>query len=446
MGGMEDRFTSAVLKVIRARRKARSAPSRDRATIPSTGNDAVKLREVQFSDFEAVVNLKTRWGLSPDSPENWERLWRQNPALHATSNVYSMGWVLEADGRIVGYLGNIVLRYFLGKQTLIAATSHGFVVEPEYRSSTTRLSAAFYRQPSVDIYLTTTAIEPVAKISRAFKADPLPQADYDTVLFWVLRPYCFAKALLQRLGVGNTISAIVAPFASVAITADRILHRRRPGKPADGFVVKDITVHEIGDEFEALWNEKRAESHQLLADRSAAVLRWHFEIPGDRGSTRVLCCHQDDKLVGYAVVRHDPGANGTQKTMVADMLVQQDKPEVVEALWHAAYKCAKQAGSDVFEVLGFPNSIRRPCSAWRPYQRKYPACPFYYRGANPELHTRLSDSAAWNASPFDGDTSLIRASYSTAIRVVSLPQKDEPSASRPAIPDIEESEVGGRRT
>lgn len=441
---MEDKLTAAVLKVIRARRKARSAPSREHGTLPSGASGAVKLREVQFSDFEAVAELKTRWGLSPDSPENWERLWRDNPALKQGAGPYAMGWVLEADGRIVGYLGNIVLRYFFGAQTLVAATSHGFVVEPEYRASTTRLSAAFYRQPAVDIYLTTTAIEPVAKISRAFKADPLPQAGYDTVLFWVLRPYPFAKALLQRLGAGEAISRIGATFASVAITADRILHRRGPGKSANRFVVKGMSAQEIGDQFETLWKERRAEGHSLLADRSPAALRWHFDIPGDRGVVRALCCYEHDELMGYAVVRHDPSANGTQKSMVADMLVTQDRPDVVETLWRAAYESAKQAGSDVFEVLGFPNSIRRACSAWRPYQRKYPACPFYYRAANPELHTTLGDGAAWYASPFDGDTTLIRPSYSSAIKAVSIEQEGESSTTHPGIMEAEESEVGRR--
>ena len=445
MSGIEDKLAGKILNVIRARRKARSVASSDRPIIPPAGIGTVKVREVQFSDFEAVQELKRRWGLSPDSMENWDRLWRQNPALQEPRAPYPMGWVLDTGDKIVGYLGNIVLRYFLGDRILIAATSHGFVVEPEYRASTTRLSAAFYRQPAVDIHLTTTAIEAVARISQAFKADPLPQADYDTVLFWVLRPYRFAKTLIKRLGAGDAASEIGARFAALAISAEGILRGRRPRRPAGDLVISDISVQEIGEQFEALWNAKRREGSRLLADRSAAVLQWHFTIPGDRGRARVLCCHQDRDLVGYAIVRHDPSPDDGQKSMVADLLVKQDQPEVIEALWHAAYEHARKAGSDVFEVLGFPENIRHACSAWRPYQRKYPACPFYYRASEPGLHTRLSDGSAWYASPFDGDTSLIRPSYSSAIKVVSIQKENETSPSAPfAVVGTDQPEVGRR--
>lgn len=445
MSGIEDKLAGKILKIIRARRKARSVASSDRPLIPPAGIGAVKVREVQFSDFEAVQELKKRWGLSPDSMENWDRLWRQNPALQQPRAPYPMGWVLDTGDKIVGYLGNIVLRYFLGDQALIAATSHGFVVEPEYRGSTTRLSAAFYRQPAVDIYLTTTAIEAVARISRAFKADPLPQADYDTVLFWVLRPYRFAKTLIKRLGARNTAAEIGARLASLAIGAEGILRGRRPRRPAVDLVISDISVEEIGEQFEAFWSAKRMEGNRLLADRSAGVLRWHFTIPGDRGSVRVLCCYERRDLAGYAIVRHDPSPDGGQKSMVADLLVKQDKPEVIAALWHAAYEHAGKAGSDVFEVLGFPENIRHVCSAWRPYQRKYPACPFYYRASDPGLHTRLSDGAAWYASPFDGDTSLIRPSYSSAVQVVSIQKENETSPSAAfAVAGTDQSEVGRR--
>jgi hypothetical protein len=88
------------------------------------------------------------------------------------------------------------------------------------------------------------------------------------------------------------------------------------------------------------------------------------------------------------------------------MLAKNDDPTVLKSLWIAAYDNAKQAGSHIFEVLGFPPSIRKICSHWHPYLRNYPACPFYYKAADPILHKTLSDGAMWYASPFDGDTTL----------------------------------------
>jgi hypothetical protein len=130
----------------------------------------------------------------------------------------------------------------------------------------------------------------------------------------------------------------------------------------------------------------------------------------------VLCCRKDGELVGYAVIRTDTDPHdGLRKSIIADTLVRQDDPEIVKALWGAAYECAKLEGSHVLEVLGFPPSTRQACSEWKPYVRKYPACPYYYKAADPVLHKQLTDGGAWYATPFDGDATLIRASYSSSI-------------------------------
>jgi hypothetical protein len=89
------------------------------------------------------------------------------------------------------------------------------------------------------------------------------------------------------------------------------------------------------------------------------------------------------------------------------MFVKQDDPEVIRTLIAAAYKHARRAGSHVLEVQGFPAGIRRLCAQWNPYTRSFPATPFYYKGATPELHKTLSDPEAWYGTPFDGDTTLM---------------------------------------
>ena len=76
-----------------------------------------------------IRDSKQRWGLAPDSFENWERLWRHNPALTHQNSDRPIGWVLEADSAVVGYMGNISLQYRYGAAALTAVASHGLVVE-----------------------------------------------------------------------------------------------------------------------------------------------------------------------------------------------------------------------------------------------------------------------------------------------------------------------------
>ena len=320
-----------------------------------------------------------------------------------------IGWVLEADDRLVGYIGNITQRYRYGDTTLTSVASHGLVVEPAFRGATLSLVAAFYRQESVDLYLTTTAIEAVGKIARAFRSDPLPQADYDTVLFWVLQPYGFAQAVMKKLQLRPVFSRLGTMFGSFAIKVDGFIRRRRPSGGSRDLTVSESGVSTIGSDFQHLWEQKVSEKpHRLLADRSPAALRWHFQIPGDRGTPRVLCCRKNGELLGYAVVRNESPneATGLRRCLLADILAKHDDPDVLQALLRAAYDQATRAGSHVLEVLGFPENVRKVCSQSRPYERRYPASPFYYKASDPKIHKLLSDGLFWYASPFDGDTTL----------------------------------------
>jgi hypothetical protein len=417
MASIEKRITSVVLTAIRSRREER--PISKSTSLPSAAVPA-KLREALFSDFEAVNELKQRWGMASDSVENWDRLWRQNPALTHSSRQRPIGWVLEAGSKIVGYIGNISLVCRYGDRTLSAVTAHGLVVEPSYRGVGVSLNSAFFRQKAVDLYVCTTTIPAVGKISAALKADPLPQSDYWTALFWVLRPSAFVDSMMKKLAIKSLLSRTGGALGSLAIAADRSLRRRRPKQSSKRLKVTEIGVGEIGDEFQALWTDKVSEQTRLLTDRSVAAIRWHCEIPGDRGITRVLRCSKDDRLLGYAIVRHEqPDENGLRKSIIVDMLVREDEPALVEALLAAAYSRASYAGSDILEVMGFPESIRRVFVQSRPYQRRYPACPYYYKAADPELHKALSHASAWYACPFDGDATLIRASYSSSLPVTS---------------------------
>ncbi len=406
MVSIEKRVIAAIVRMTNGRQEVAPCLADDVGAHSSVVAARVRLRQALFSDFSAVTKLQRSCCLPSHSFENWERLWRRNPALGQLQFERPIGWVLEVEGRLVGYLGNISLLYRYGARTLTAVTGCGFAVEPAFRALSLCLSAAFYRQRSVDLYLNTTAIEASGKISRAFNADPLPQADYETVLFWVLQPYPFAQAVMKKLKLRPTLSHPGAMLASLAVRTDKILRRRWPRRCSTCFAVSEISVSDIGDDFQALWIEKLNERPRLLADRSPALLRWHFEIPPDGGTVRVLCCYKNSELLGYAVIRNDQDrATGLLRSMIADMLAKQDDPAVLRALWAAAYDHARHVGSDILEVLGFPYDIRQVCSQWKPYQwTKDP--PFYYKAADPMLHQTLSDGMAWYATPFDGDETL----------------------------------------
>jgi hypothetical protein len=366
-----------------------------------------KQREVRFSDFESVAWLRERGGLPKDNQENWCRLWQQNPAMEVAKSQLSMGWVLETEQGIVGYQGSVPLLYQFGGRTLVAATGTGLVIEPEYRARGIGLVASFYRQQGVDLCLMTFAIASVTKLSTALRAKALAQHDYDKVLFWVLDVHQFTKVLAAKFRLGSGAAAVGTFLGSLVLRADAL--RRGPrGRLTNKFAVTEIAVKDIGDEFRALWQRKLTETPRLLADRSPASLRWHFSIPGSSSTAAVLCCRRFERLVGYAIVQHTiDRETGLRRSMLADILVEQDDSSVTETLLEAAYSNAVASGGHFFEVVGLPTHIRQILMRWNPYVRTYPTDPLIYKATDEGLARTLADENAWYAGPFDGDTTLM---------------------------------------
>ena len=406
MRSVENRIIGAALASIRARRTTRAARAGG-LDAPSGPPRKARRRAVQFADFDAVAALKQRQGLSLDSFADWQRLWQRNPALNGGSKTPCLGWVLESDDGIVGYLGSIPLLYQFGDRTLSVVSTTGLAVDPAYRALTSSLVSPFFNQKGVDLYLATSATEIAAKITKAFKGEFVPQREYGTVLFWVLDPAGFAAAVRRKIGADGALGEISEKVISITLRGDIRLRRRWPRCPTNGLRVVDVHVRDIGEEFEHLWIHKLAERKRLLAFRTPAVLRWHFDIPGDRRTTRVLCCHSHGRLRGYAIIQTEvERETGLRRSTVADMLLEDDDPHVAARLFVEAYQYAEGIGSHVLQVLGFPQFIRDACLGWKPYSRKYPACPFLYKTSDPALHAELADESAWYAGPYDGDATL----------------------------------------
>jgi hypothetical protein len=384
-----------------AAEQAGSANLHEHVPIPA------KQREVRFSDFENVARLQERGGLRKDNQENWCRLWRQNPAMAVAKSQLSMGWVLETAQGIVGYQGSIPLLYQFGGRTLVAAVGTGLVIEPAYRARCIGLMASFYRKRGVDLFLLTFAAPSVVELSKALHATALNQHCYDMKLFWVLDAYQFTKALAAKFGLGSGIAAVGTFLGSSVLRADTL--RRGPrGHLTNKFGVTEIEVKDIGDEFQALWQRKLAETPRLFADRSPASLRWHFTLPGSSSTVAVLCCHRFEHLVGYAIVLHTiDRESGMRRSMLADILVEQDDPSVTETLLEAAYSNAVASRGHLFEVVGLPRHIRQILMRWNPYVRRYPTDPLIYKTADEALARTLADENAWYAGPFEGDATLL---------------------------------------
>ena len=368
---------------------------------------SASVREVQFSDFEGVRALNLRLGQGPDSVENWRRLWLENPALDDGKGSSPIGWMLQASQSVVGFLGTIPLRYEFEGRVLRAAATCRFAVDPAYRAFSHLLTLSFFRQKNVDLFLNTTATVEAGKMMMANKASPLPQPDYGTVLFWVLAPRPFTRAVFKKLGMRSSLAGPAGAVASVAVRGDATIRRRGPRFKHSDYSVKEINLRDMGQQFKPLWSAASTRTARLFASRTPEVMCWHFDPPHNRRKVSIISCELENVPFGYVIVRHEEETtHGIRRSLVADMMIKDDDPVILEQLMAFACNSSRKAGSHVLEVMGFPRNIRRNLLRLKPYSRRYPAGPFFYKARDRSLHERLSDESVWYASPFDGDATL----------------------------------------
>jgi hypothetical protein len=378
-------------------------------------DEGVRLREAVAGDCVAIALLKARYGLAADPARlsgadclaAYRHLFIDNPALADCRGPVTPGWVVQAGDQVVGYLGSIPLIYRRGPDRFVAAVACSFVVDTAYRSSSLLLASAFWRQKNVDLMMSTTANHAAGKVFSLMKCERIPSDDYDIAWFWITGATGFVTSALRKQGLSAPVAhAMALPIGPLVASADR-LFGRRPGRNASALDIDVVSLSDMGDEFDELWERKCLENRYLLRSRDARSLNWHFaRHAANNKSVEILRCRRGGRLVGYAILTSENvEPMGLKRRRLTDLIGENDAPDVLLALLKEAYALASDRGSHLLEVMGFPIAIRKVLATRRPHARQLPTWPLYYKVVSSDLAEDLRPEQ-WYVSAVDGDTSL----------------------------------------
>ena len=368
------------------------------------------VREADLHDCVEVSRLLGRLGLGcPPTEEamrgRWDRLWPANAVVRSIGRT-NAGWVLVAGTEIVGFLGCVPVRCFLGEDPLVVGVATMLGVEKPFRSGVYKLYRAFLLQVGVDLTIATTASRFAGLLYERYGAVRVPHPGLDRALMWVVDGSAFVSSVLRKRGHSGRLSAWSGRTAGPLISASLRLLRGWPSSRAETIDLVDAAS--IDGAFDELWSAVIRGPRRLRTCRDSESLRWHFVDASGESRARFLTLRKGGTIRGYAaLLRDDSPAIQLNRMRVADVVLRDEgDKEGFLALMAAALDVSKAAGCHVLELFGLPTHMRKWASDAGALSRPLPGWPFFYRTCRKDLDAVLQREEDWYPSGIDGDISL----------------------------------------
>jgi hypothetical protein len=333
-------------------------------------------------------------------------MFQENPALGICPNALDIGWVLEVDGAIAGYFGNVLMPYWFRGQTILAACASIWGVLPDQRGHSLALAKRFFSQKGPNLLVNTTANPGASSVFSLMKAVRPTPDHYDSISYWVTDAASMARSL-ARQRLPRLLQAPGTGLLTLGIETALFALRRRPRRFHSAFEVRAMKVRDVGTEFDFLWQSARERRTELMAVRSAEMLRWHYADPSGVREPALIACYRKGTLVGYAVVRRDDVVRmALPRLRLVDIFLAEDLPRAIDLLIWGVYEEAQRRGVALLELNLLPGIVRQRLTGIPRFVRKQEQGSTYLKAATRELAESLGDPPAWWLTRYDGDASL----------------------------------------
>lgn len=355
-------------------------------------------------DLAEATRLLLRLGLimpaDDEAEQHWNRLNENNPYYKVFNEPVHRGWVMEHEGKMVGFFGTFPRIYYLDGKPFRMGIASQWGVEKEYRSFTQLLSDCFFNEHPVETKLVTTAIKPTGRLFAKYNGHPVPSPDLITVY---MVPFRMDKLAAAKLG-----AKIKAPFIVNIISAmlqiisfPWRLYYRRIKKSKH---VKEVDSAALPVAFEQFWLNYLQQTKGLIADRSSETIKWFYNGGFRKLKNTVFVYEKDNTILGYASILIEPVKDGNlNRYKIVDLIALSD--EIKLALMKHLTRYCYDAGADVLE-LHLPGMLKKQDIPVFTLSRQIPSFPFYYHSSNAYIDQLLLNENQWQPSPYDGDVCL----------------------------------------
>jgi hypothetical protein len=321
-----------------------------------TEDDLIPLAEFLAGEFPHALEK----GFPYTTKEFWlpmfDLWWTSNPAY---SDRFPKGWVLENDTSLVGFMGNIPVKFLFSGEINIVAAANGWYVNPSVRGGfSLRLLLKFVQQKNVSTFLFKIEDESFIGILSKFKFEhyilPKSQREYAYIIDKRKAGYIFLKFLLNEKMPGfSQLPELYKRFGfllSAYVFQNTLIKSSFPQN--EEYTSSVCTV--CDESFSRLW-DPIISSCNVTISRDVKTLNWLYFSQARFRKRLVIQCHRsaDHKLAGYMVFDVQRIKTTDEATLqLMDMCIEDDNPRVISSLISFAIESGKQNGASLLLVWG----------------------------------------------------------------------------------------------
>lgn len=375
--------------------------------MPST-----KIRPLEEKDFSELADfLKEGFGTSP---EIWHRrfdMWWTNNPWADKSIPY--GWVIEDERlEIVGFLGNVLVKYQIKGRDDLAAAGTSLYVRPSVRGVTSiQLTLSFDRQKNIKLLLHTTPNEIAAEIYSKFGSTDI-DVPFNNLEYWHIRDYgkifdLYVQTSITSHSLLPLMKGLLPPIKLISPIGQWFSDKRTFKLQPNHYKCSLCT--DCDDSFTELWENNRKENVTTLC-RDAETLRWLYFSKAVADKRHLVKCTdtRNDELVAYFVFDIECPEKDIKIMKMKDAYIPQFEEDIILSLIEFSMDFAKRhnVAASVFWSINqkMDEILKKRIKIKREHKRPY---LYYFVNEEDRLDSQGNEEHEFIPSPIDPDRGVI---------------------------------------
>ncbi len=359
------------------------------------------IRKANFNDYEKIKLLHLRNQLKILDKTKWYTLWKDNPLIKNSIKDFPIGWVLEINSEVVGFIGNIVKEYYLKNKKILVACSHAWVVDKKFRLESFALINTFFLQKDIDIFITTTPNKITEKVFLRYGANKTPIRTYNENHFLILNVKKFLNSffLYKNIRLNKLILNFISLFFSIAFYNKINFWKKFEQK-------KKINLNYVfSNDFENFWSELKKNNNNFLLSKSPDWLNWHIKFLEKAWITYIT---ENDKILGFALCcERNSNKFKLKRISIIDIVSANEDNQIYLSLLKSTIKKSFDLGYEIIEMTGTSQKKKLLFSNFKTFKRNVSNYFFYYYSKDLNLIEDLKNEKLWDTTLLDGDSFLV---------------------------------------